>query len=104
MLGSRQRKLQSLDCGENGNGRRYYGVAEKHRGPDDPQTEDSDGAAAERSGRQRRERKRSALSIVVGAQQDQHVFERHNNNQGPENEREDAKDGAARERPVLCGR
>jgi hypothetical protein len=103
MLGSRQRKLQPLNRGENRDRWRYHGVAEKHRGPDDPQTEYGAGALAEGSRRERRQRKRSALTVVVGTQQDQHVFERHNDNQRPQNEREDAKDCRARERAVLCG-
>ncbi len=103
MLGSRCHELQTLNRGENGNCRRDHGIAKKHRGPDHAEAKDSDCTAAECSRRERGKRERSTLPVVVGAQEDQHVFERDDDNQRPQDERENAQNEAARDLPVLRG-
>ena len=44
---------------------------------------------------ERRERERAALPVIVGAQQDEHVFRRHRDNQRPQDEGEHAENDAA---------
>ena len=48
--------------------------------------------------RERHQRQRAALAVVVGAQDEQHVLDRHDDDQRPEDERHDAEDHLARER------
>ena len=103
VLGSRHHELQSLDRGEDGDGRRDHGIAKKHRSSDHAEAQDRDCPVAQRSRRERGQRQRSALPVVIGAQEDQHVFERDDDNQRPQNERENAENDAARERRVVRG-
>jgi hypothetical protein len=63
--------------------------AKKHRGPDHAKPKDGHRAASESSCRERCERERSALPVIVGAQEKQHVFEGNDNNEGPQDKRED---------------
>ena len=99
-LGERgARELQPFHRREHRNCRRDHRIAEKHRGADHADDEDKCGAAAERARRQRRERQRAALPVIVGAQQDQHVFHRHGDDQRPDDERQHAEhDGCGRRR------
>ncbi len=48
---------------------------------------------ADRALRQRHQRQRAALAIVVGAQQDHDVFQRHHDDQRPQDQREHAEHG-----------
>ena len=47
----------------------------------------SSGPPTERACSQRRQRQSAAFAVVVGAQQDQHVFQRYGDDQRPDNER-----------------
>ena len=87
-------ELQAFHRRQHRNRRRDHAVAEEHRGANDADDEDVSGAAAERAARQRRERERAALPVIVGAQQHQHVFGRDDNDQRPENERQHAEHDA----------
>ena len=98
------RKLESFHRREHRNRRRDHRIAEKHRGADDTDDEDKRRAPAERPRRQRRERERTALPVIVGAQQDEHVFHRHHDDQRPDDERQHAEnDGAVDEVVGACG-
>ena len=79
-------------------------VTEKHRGADDADDENKSGAPAERACRQRSERKRAALPVIVSAQQDQNVLERHRYDQRPDDERKHAKHDATGNDVVSTGR
>ena len=50
-------------------------------------------APPERAGRERGQRQRAALAVVVGAQQDQHVFDRDDDDQRPQDQRQHAEHG-----------
>ena len=54
--------------------------------------------------RQRRQRERAALAVVVGAQQDQHVFERDGDDQRPHDQRQHAEHDVTGDRLVAAGR
>ena len=62
-----------------------------------PSDEDEGRAPAERAGGERSQRQRAALAVIVGAQQDQHVFERDRDDQRPQNQREHAEHDLARD-------
>ena len=51
---------------------------------------------------ERHQRQRSALAVVVGAQQHQHVFRGHHDYQRPQDQRENAEHHAAGDRPGLA--
>jgi hypothetical protein len=55
--------------------------------------ESTDSAVRDRTLRQRHQRQRSALAMVIRAQQDQHVFQRHHDDQRPQDQRENAEHG-----------
>ena len=63
-----------------------------------PSMNTSGGAPAERARRQRRQRQRAAFAVVVGAQQDEHVFDRDDDDQRPQDQREHAEHDLARDR------
>ena len=46
------------------------------------------------------QRQRAAFAVIVGAQQEQHVFERDDDNQGPEDQRQHAEHGRLRDDAV----
>ena len=54
--------------------------------------------------RQRHQRQRAALAVVVGAQDEQHVLERDDDDQRPEDQRHDAEHHLAGERAAGRGR
>ena len=60
--------------------------------------------SAERALRQRHQRQRAALAVVVGAQQDHDVFERDDDDQRPEDQRQDAEHRLARRRAAGADR
>ena len=75
VLERRRRQLQPLDRRQHRDRRRDHRVAEEHRRADDAEQQHDTGAPPERARGQRGERQRAALAVVVGAQQDQHVFD-----------------------------
>ena len=72
-------ELEPFDRREHGDRRRNDGIAEKHRGAYDAENENKSGPSAESARCKGRQRQRTALAVVVGAQQDQHVFQRNRN-------------------------
>ncbi len=71
-------------------------VAVKQRAGDDAEQHDRAAALADRALRQRHQRQRSALAVIVGAQQDDDVFQRHHDDQRPQDQREHAEHGLRR--------
>ena len=97
-------ELEPFNRREHRNRRRDDRIAEKHRGADDADDEDESGAPAERARRQRRQRQRAALAVIVGAQQDQNVFQRDRDDQRPHDQRQHAEHDIARHRLIVaCG-
>ena len=89
----RQHDLEPLDGGEDRDGRRDHGVAEEERRPGE--TDDEEGRAEaprDRQG-QRQERHGPALALVVGPHDEDHVFDGHDEEDGPEHHRQDAQHG-----------
>ena len=99
----RGRDLDALDGGEHRDRRRDHRVAVEQAGPDGAQQQhlaSAAGAVAERALGERDEGQRAALAVVVGAQQDDDVFDRHDEDQRPQDQRQDAEDDLARHRPA----
>ncbi|MHC2579685.1 hypothetical protein ACVMHR_004424 [Bradyrhizobium diazoefficiens] len=57
-------------------------------------------AGADRALGQRHQRERAALAVVVGAEQDHDVFERHHDDERPQDQGEHAEHGRRRSEPV----
>ena len=74
MLKRRRRELETFDRGQHRNRRRDHGIADKHRCAEHAQRQQRPASAAQRALTQRHQRKRTALAVIVGAQQQQHVF------------------------------
>ena len=79
---------------------RDHGIAEEERGAGDAEPEQQGHAAAGHALAQRHQGEDAALAVVVGAQQHNHVLQRHDQRERPEDEREHpdhrlARDGAA---------
>ena len=68
-------QLQSFHRREHGNRRRDDGVSQKHGSADDAEQEHERGAPPERARRQRGERQRAALAVIVRPQQQDDVFQ-----------------------------
>ena len=100
----RARELQALHRRKHRNRRGDHAIAEKHRGADDADDEDERGTPPERAAGQRCERERTALPVIVGAQQDQHVFQRHGDDQRPQDQRQHAEHGVTSNRLVMARR
>src|SRR5262245_5476643 len=77
-------------------------IAVEQRRADDAAQHDRAAATAERALRQRHQGERAALALVVGPQQDQHVFERDGDDQRPEDQREHAEHRFTRRRAVVA--
>src|SRR5215467_3077992 len=87
--------LESLHCRENRNRRGNHRVPEEHRSADHADNEDESCTPPKRPGCQRSERESATLSIVIGAQQDEDVFESHRYDERPDDQGEDAKHNAS---------
>jgi hypothetical protein len=59
--------------------------------------------SADRARGERHQRQRTALPVVVGAQEDQHVFQRDDDDQRPQDEREHAEHGVPRKLAAAAG-
>ena len=88
MIESRRHELEPFDRRQNRNRRRDHGIAEEHGCADHAEHQHQRRAPSERARGKRRQRKRSALPVVVGAQQNQDVFDGYDNDQSPQDERE----------------
>ena len=84
-------ELEALDRGEDRDRRRDDGIAVEHGGTDDAEHHHRHRTPPDRPRRQRRQRQRSPFPVIVGAQQDQHVFQGDDDYQRPQDEREHAE-------------
>ena len=85
--------LEAFDRGQYRQRRREYRIAIEQGGADDAEQHDRGAAFAECALRQRHERQRAALAIIVGIEQDHDVFQRDGDDQRPQDEREHAEHG-----------
>jgi hypothetical protein len=79
--------IQAFDRGEHGDRRGQHAVAKEQRQTDNGAGPDQGfGAAAQARGamRQRRQRQGATLAVIVGAHDDHDVFDRHHQDQRPE--------------------
>ena len=88
--------LEALDGGEHRQRRRDQRIAVEQRRADDAEEHQRGCALAQRPLRQRHQRQGAAFALVVGAQQDEHVFERDDENQRPQDQRDDPEHDLAR--------
>ena len=102
VLGARATtSFKPFDRGQHRDRRRDHAVAEKHRGADDAEQHHERRALADRAEGERHQGERAALAVVVGAQQDQHVFDGHHQDQRPQDHREHAEHDLAGDRARL---
>ncbi len=88
----RRDQLEPLDRREHRDRRRDGRVAIEERGTRHAEHEEHAGAAPGRPLRERKQRQRSALAAVVGAHDEHDVLQRHDHDQGPDQQRDDADD------------
>ena len=100
-----KRRLDDLEAfhrRQDGQGRRDHRIAVEERRRDDTEHRDQRRRAPEALLGERHQGQRAALTAVVGAGEDQHVFDRHDDDQGPEDEREDAQHTGGRDASVTA--
>ncbi|MCY1365508.1 hypothetical protein D9M69_523550 [compost metagenome] len=108
-LQNRRLHLQALDRRQHRDGRRDQAVAVEHgrahqAQQPDPAPHPGPGLGPrDRVARQRLQRQDAALAVVVGAQHEHHVLERHHEHQAPEDQREQAQHRVGRERHAVLG-
>ena len=89
--------LEAFDRRQNRNRRGDQRVAVEQRGADDAEHDDGEALAPERARGKRHQSQRSTFAFVVGAEEDQHIFDGNNEDQRPNDQRKDAEnDGLAR--------
>jgi hypothetical protein len=79
-------ELDAFDRGKHRQRRGDYRVTIKQRAADDPEQHDRAGAMTDRALRQRHQCQRSALAVVICAQQDHHIFKRHHDDERPQDQ------------------
>jgi hypothetical protein len=95
----RQRRgdeLQAFDGRQNRQCRRNDRIADEQGGTGNAEEEQPVGALAGIFHQERQQRQRAAFAIVVGPQQEQHVFQRDDDRQGPDHQRDQPDDFQAR--------
>ena len=98
MFERRRDELETFDRRQHRNRRRDHGIADEHRGADDAERQQRQAPPAQRPLPQRHQGQRTALAVVVGAQQQQHIFGGHDDEQRPQDQREHAEHDDARYR------
>ena len=89
--------LEAFHRRQNRNRRGDQRVAVEQRGADDAEHDDGEALAPERARGKRHQSQRSTFAFVVGAEEDQHIFDGNNEDQCPNDQRKDAEnDGLAR--------
>ena len=107
--GGRQRRrvdLEAFEGAQDGNRRRDGAVAVEQRGADqaDDQEPGAPGAGLGVAGRQQGQQgDDAAFAVVVGAQDEQRVFDRDDQDQRPQDERDDAQHRVGRDRAAVAG-
>jgi len=92
-LQRRRHQLQPFHGAQHRDGRRDDAVAVEQRGAEHAQQQQrvaQSGSVPHRARGQRSQRQAAALAVVVGAQHQQHVLQRHHQHQGPEDGRHGA--------------
>ena len=88
MLECRVDHCQALGCREHRNGRRDHGIAEKHRRAGEAHHQHHpSGLALKILQGQLHQHHHAAFAFIVGMQDKHHIFERHHQNQRPNNQR-----------------
>ncbi len=103
VLERRRCELEAFDRRQHRNRRRDHGVADEHRSADDPKRQQGPASSAQRTLTQRHQRKRTALAIIVGAKQQQHVFGSHDDEKRPQDQRQNPEHDDSRDRLALRG-
>ena len=93
----RRHQLQALDGRQDGQRRRDHRIADEERSTGGAHEEEHGGVATRRLGEQRQQGERAALAMVVGAQQEEHVFQCDDDRQRPDHQRDEADDLLAHE-------
>ena len=99
--------FEPLDRGKHGDRGREHGVAVEERGAEHADEEQRDApllVALDRLLRERDERHDAALAAVVGAHDEHHIFERHDDHQRPEDRGEAAENVGVAEGDAVIGR
>ena len=102
----RRRDVDAFDGREDRQRRRNHGVAIKQGGADDAKERHDAPCPADTADRargERHQRERAAFAVVVGAQENEHVFERDDDDQRPQDERQDTEHRGAREVAIAAG-
>ena len=93
-----RRELQPFDRRQHRDRRRDDRVAVEQRGAGHAEQRHREDVAPHDALKQRHQRERAALAVVVGAHDQEHVFQRHDDDQRPQHQRHDAEHHLARER------
>src|ERR1700716_2861988 len=88
MFKRRRREFETFDRGQYRNRRRDHGIADEHRSADDAERQQRPASPAQRALTQRHQRKRAALAVIVGAQQQQNVFRGDDDKERPQDQRQ----------------
>ncbi len=91
-----RRELETLDRRQHGDRRRDDRIAVEQAGPGDAERDRDAAPTPERALRERDEGQRPALALVVGPQQDEDVFEGHDEHERPQDQRQHVDDDLAR--------
>ncbi len=98
-------ELDAFDRRQHRERRRNDGVAVEQRTRDDAEQDDDAGRfAGDGALRQRHQRQRAALAMVVGAEQDHDILQGHHDDQRPQDHRDDAGDRLRCDLPAGTGR
>ncbi|MHC2242035.1 hypothetical protein ACVJH7_001342 [Bradyrhizobium elkanii] len=103
VLEMRGGELEAFDRRQHRDRRRDHGIADEHRGADHAEREQRPAAPTDRALAERHQRQRAALAIVVGAQQQQHVFRGDDGEQRPQDQAEHAQHHDAGDRLAVRG-
>ena len=101
VLKRRRCELETFDRGQYRNRRRDHGIADEHRSADDAHRQQWPTSSAQRTLTQRHQRKRTALAVIVGAQQQQNVFCGDDDKKRPQDQRQNPKHDGSRDRLAL---
>ena len=99
-LERRRDHLEAFDRRQHRQRRGDHGIAVEQRRADHAEQDDGEALAAERAMGERHQGKRAAFAVVVGAQQDDHIFDGDDEDQRPDDERKDAENGLSADRRV----
>ena len=96
----RRHHFEAFDGRQHRKRGRDHGVAIKQRGADHAEHDDQRALAAKRAVGKRHQCQSAAFAVIVGAQQDDHVFDGDDKDQCPDDERENAEDRAFARRRI----